>query len=187
MVGPGLHDASLSNEITWVTNSPLSDAYRLLGPADWTLTRHCATLAWLICWGTRGIEMSADAEPFDAAHLRTDTKSDGVEATIILGGELDLRSVDQFLACVRDVLEGHPALIAVDARGVTFMDSSGLAALLHARSMSGHAEVPFRVGDASPMVRRVAGVAGVEELFMDNPPVPPDAATPPTRRPRGGK
>src|SRR4030095_439087 len=84
-----------------------------------------------ICWGRRGIEMSADAEPFDAAYLRTDTKSDGVEATIILGGELDLRSVDQFLACVRDVLEGHPALIAVDARSVTFLDSSGLAALLH--------------------------------------------------------
>lgn len=123
--------------------------------------------------------MSVDAEPFDAAHLRTDIKSDGAEATIILGGELDLRSVDQFLACVRDVLEGHPALIAVDARSVTFMDSSGLAALLHARSMSGHAEVPFCLGDASPMVRRLVGVAGVEELFMDNSPVPPAAAPAP--------
>jgi anti-sigma B factor antagonist len=133
----------------------------------------------IICWGRRGIEMSVDAEPFDAAHLRTDIKSDGAEATIILGGELDLRSVDQFLACVRDVLEGHPALIAVDARSVTFMDSSGLAALLHARSMSGHAEVPFCLGDASPMVRRLVGVAGVEELFMDNSPVPPAAAPAP--------
>jgi anti-anti-sigma factor len=119
--------------------------------------------------------MSDDAEPFEDAHLRTDIKSDGAEATIILGGELDLRSVDRFLACVRDVLEGHPALIAVDARGVTFMDSSGLAALLHAHSMSGHAEVPFRVDDASPQVRRLVGVAGIDELLMDNPPAPPDA------------
>jgi anti-sigma B factor antagonist len=117
--------------------------------------------------------MSGEAELFDDAHLGTHVTSDGAEATIILGGELDLRSVDRFLACVRDVLEGHPALIAVDARGVTFMDSSGLAALLHARSMSGHAEVPFRIGDASPMVRRLVGVAGVEEMFMDDLPAPP--------------
>jgi anti-sigma B factor antagonist len=109
--------------------------------------------------------MSGDAEPFDDAHLGTEVKSDGAEATIVLGGELDLRSVDRFLACVRDVLEGHPALIAVDARGVTFMDSSGLAALLHARSMSGQAEVPFRVDDASPQVRRLVGVAGIEEML----------------------
>jgi anti-sigma B factor antagonist len=118
--------------------------------------------------------MLGEAEPFDDAHLGMHIKSDGAEATIILGGELDLRSVDRFLACVRDVLEGHPALIAVDARGVAFMDSSGLAALLHARSMSGHAEVPFRVDDASPQVRRLVGVAGVEELLMDNPRAPPD-------------
>jgi anti-sigma B factor antagonist len=123
-------------------------------------------------WGRRGTEMSGSAEPFEDVHLATHVKSDGAEATIILGGELDLRGVDRFLACVHDVLEAHPPLIAVDAGGVTYMDSSGLAALLHARSMSGHADVPFRVDNASPQVRRLVGVAGVEELLMDAPPVP---------------
>jgi anti-anti-sigma factor len=151
IVAPGLRDASLSGEITWVTNSPLVDTYRLLGkrigPRAITARRWHDHLL-----GQKGDRNVDRRRALGRRAPTADIKSDGAEATIILGDELDLRRVDQFLACVRDVLEGHPALIAVDARGVTFMDSSGLAALLHARSMSGHAEVPFRVGDASPMV-----------------------------------
>lgn len=78
-----------------------------------------------------------------AEQLQIDAKYADAEATIILEGELDVRSVERFLACVREALEAHPGSIAVDAHGVTFMDSSGLAALLHAPSMSGHAGVSF--------------------------------------------
>ena len=111
--------------------------------------------------------MSEFAKAWRAEQLQVDAKYDGAEATIIVEGELDIHSVERFLACVSEALEAHPGSISVDARGVTFMDSSGLAAVLHARSMSGHAGVPFRISDPSPQVRRAVEVAGVEELLTD--------------------
>jgi anti-anti-sigma factor len=123
--------------------------------------------------------MSSDSESVDAEMLRIETKDDGREVTIILAGELETDSVELFLACVREAFEARRRPIAVDARGVTFMDSSGLAALLHACSMSRHAGLPFRVSEASPNVGRLLEVSGVEELLMDIPPASPDAEPPP--------
>jgi anti-sigma B factor antagonist len=112
--------------------------------------------------------MSEDAEPYRARLLRIEARYDGAEATVILDGELDIRTVERFLASIQDALEVQPRSIAVDARGVAFLDSSGLAAFLHARSATGAAGVRFRISEASPKVRRIAEVAGVTELLLDD-------------------
>jgi hypothetical protein len=56
-----------------------------------------------------------------------------------------------------------PASITVDARGLTFIDSSGLVALMRARDAAADGGVAFRISEPSPARRRVAGLG--EELL----------------------
>jgi anti-anti-sigma factor len=79
--------------------------------------------------------------------------------------ELDIHTIERFLASIHDALEAHPRLIAIDASAVAFIDSSGLAGLLHARSAASAAGVPFRVSGVSPQVRHTIEVAGLERLL----------------------
>jgi anti-anti-sigma factor len=55
----------------------------------------------------------------------------------------------------------------VDLEGVTFMDSTGLTALMDAWLESGRDGWTFSVRAASPAVRRVVELAGVERLLDD--------------------
>ena len=110
--------------------------------------------------------MSEDAEPYRAQLLQIEARYDGAEARIILDGELDIRTVERFLASIQDALEVQPGSVAVDASRVVFLDSSGLAAFLHARSATDAAGVHFRISEASPKVRHTAEVAGVTELLL---------------------
>jgi anti-anti-sigma factor len=109
--------------------------------------------------------MPEDAEPSRSQPLRIEAKHDASASTIILDGELDIQTIERFLASVQDTLETRPRTIAIDASAVVFMDSSGLAGLLQARSAAGAAGVPFRVSGVSPKVRNRIEVAGLEGLL----------------------
>ena len=100
--------------------------------------------------------------------LRRRPSPSGAESTIFVEGEFDLSGVERFQACVSDALAGHPGSITVDARGLTFIDSSGLQAWLRARDAATQAGVAFRVRDPSPEVRRIAELAGIENLLTDD-------------------
>jgi anti-anti-sigma factor len=64
-------------------------------------------------------------------------------------------------------LETHPRSLTVDAHGLTFIDSSGLKALLNARAAATDAAVAFRVSEPSPWLRRIAEITGLEGLLTD--------------------
>ena len=71
--------------------------------------------------------------------LRISIRRDGdpVETVAIaLSGELDLASVDQLDAALRDAEETDVGWIVVDLSDVSFIDSTGLAVLLRAKSRS---------------------------------------------------
>jgi anti-anti-sigma factor len=106
----------------------------------------------------------SEAEP-----LRVEAKYDGPEATIIVEGDLDIRTAGELLACVSEALERltRDRSITIDAHGLTFTDSSGLAALLRARAAAAEVAVAFRVSEPSPELRRVAEVSGVKGLLSD--------------------
>ena len=55
---------------------------------------------------------------------------------IALSGELDLASVDQLDAAIRDAEETDIGWIVVDLSEVTFIDSTGLSVLLNAKKRS---------------------------------------------------
>lgn len=110
--------------------------------------------------------MSEDMEPL-AAKLHVEAERDGTEATITVEGELDRSDTGRFWAYLSEVLQSRPASIFVDARGLTFMDSSGLRCLLRARAASDETGVAFHIRDPSPTLRRMVERTGLRSLLLD--------------------
>lgn len=114
-------------------------------------------------WGQEG-RVSGDVEPSVGDVLYVVAAYDGA-AAIALQGEFDMTGTERFRACVSEALETHPRSLTVDAHGLTFIDSYGLQALLRARAAATDAGVAFRVSEPSPALRRIAEIAGVEDLL----------------------
>jgi anti-anti-sigma factor len=110
--------------------------------------------------------MSEGMEPL-AAKLHVEAKGDGTEATIIVEGELDKSSATGFLARVREAMDIRPVSIAVEARGLTFMDSSGLRSLLRARAAADETGVAFHIRHPSPTLRHMVERTGLRALLLD--------------------
>jgi anti-sigma B factor antagonist len=109
--------------------------------------------------------MSGDPEPFQAEVLSIEANRDRSGVTIILAGEFDMAGTERFWAFVSEALATDPKAITIDAGGLEFIDSSGLQALLRARDAATEAGVVFRGSDASPAVRRILELFGVEDLL----------------------
>ena len=89
------------------------------------------------------------------------------ETVLTLEGELDISSTEWFGACVSAVLEKRPQTIAVDARGLTYTDSSGLRSLLLARESAHEAGAAFRIDNPPPELRRLIDRTGLQALLLD--------------------
>jgi anti-sigma B factor antagonist len=111
--------------------------------------------------------MSEDPEPFQGHVLSIEANQDQSGVTIVLVGEFDLTGAQRFWSFVSEALAAKPNSITVDARGLEFIDSSGLMALVRARDAAAEAGVAFRVSEPSLAVRRIAEVTGLEDLLSD--------------------
>ncbi len=111
--------------------------------------------------------MSDAVERFRAELLRIEVHYRGSDATVVLEGELDTTGVERFVASVVGALDAPPESIAIDAHGLTFIDSSGLTALLRSRAAAGTAGVAFRISGQSPELQRAIAHAGIEDLLAD--------------------
>jgi anti-sigma B factor antagonist len=111
--------------------------------------------------------MADDPERFQAEALRIETQRNRSGVTIVLAGEFDLAGTERFRTFVSDALAADPKAVTIDASGLDFIDSSGLQALLRARDAATGAGVTFRVSDASPALRRMFELFGVEDLLTD--------------------
>jgi anti-anti-sigma factor len=80
-------------------------------------------------------------------------------------GEFDMTGTEVFWAHVSKAVEARPVSIRVEARGLTFVDSSGLMALARARDAATEAGVTFRISEPSPPLRRIAEMCGLEDLL----------------------
>ena len=111
----------------------------------------------------------ADNEDFsDSEPLRVETVRGRTDVTIIVIGYLDAATSRRLRECVEEVLAERPPSIAIDAGRLTFIDSSGLGALLSARhAVMTEAGLAFRIVDPSPALQRVAEFAGFNELLGD--------------------
>ena len=107
--------------------------------------------------GPLGEQLAADLE------VVAEPGVDG--ARVRLNGELDLSSAPAFAARLAELEAGQPDLLEIDLRGLTFMDSSGLAELFganrRARERGGRIVI---VKDHGP-VERVLNLARVEDVI----------------------
>jgi len=108
--------------------------------------------------------MSDDVEPSLGDLLYVEVDYDA--ATIVVIGEFDMTGTARFWARVSETLATNPPSLTVEARGLTFIDSSGLAALIRAREAAKEAGVAFRVSEPSPMLRRIVELTGVVDLLQ---------------------
>jgi anti-anti-sigma factor len=80
---------------------------------------------------------------------------------LALSGELDLSTVGALHTAVQDVISRKPSALVFDLGGLTFMDSSGIAALL---SAVGSVD-SVQVRNPSDIVRRVIELSGLAPTF----------------------
>jgi anti-anti-sigma factor len=111
-----------------------------------------------------GMSDGAGLSPGDLLYV--ETRQDGARPIVIVVGEFDMSGTEVFWAHVSQVIEARPVSITVEARGLTFIDSSGLEAMVRARNSAIDAGVTFRVSEPSPPLRRIAEMCGLEDLLL---------------------
>src|SRR4029450_3019534 len=109
--------------------------------------------------------MSDEPVPSPGDFLYVETRHDGADPSIIIVGEFDMTGVEVFWAHVSEAVEARPVSVTVEARGLTFVDSSGLMALARARDAAHEAGLTFRTSDPPPPLRRIAEICGLEDLL----------------------
>jgi anti-sigma B factor antagonist len=121
--------------------------------------------------------------------LVTSQHLDDGAAIIDVRGELDVTTVNGFRTLLVDTItRQRPARVVVDMRRVTFMDSTGIGALVVGYNTAREIGADFTVRNPSAFVLRQLHITGLTEVF-GMPPATPGAAptvrrhTLPTERP----
>jgi anti-anti-sigma factor len=95
------------------------------------------------------------------------THLDG-EAVLTLRGEIDLASAPRLRESILQVRErGVP--VVLDMALVTFMDSSGISALIEASGVASGAPSPVQIRSPSDRVRQVLSITGLDKVFAVKP------------------
>jgi anti-sigma B factor antagonist len=87
-------------------------------------------------------------------------------ATVALHGEIDFSNADDVAQAIRDAIaEWSPAEVRIDLRSATFIDSTGLGALIEGYRATTEAACRFVVTNPNANFRRVLTVTGLCDLF----------------------
>jgi anti-anti-sigma factor len=101
----------------------------------------------------------------EAAHINVTTTVSGDEAVVHLSGDLDLDGAGSVTDTLLGLRDGPVRQVVVNASKITFLDSSGLRALLSAREQLDKVDVALRVESPSPAVERVLEMTGTRQLL----------------------
>ena len=94
------------------------------------------------------------------------TRADDGTATVTVRGEIDFANCDELAACVREaVAQWSPTLVRIDVDGATFIDSTGLGALIEGYRAAVEADARFVVVNPTVIFRRVLDVTGLWDFF----------------------
>ncbi len=88
------------------------------------------------------------------------------DAVLVLAGEVDLATSPRVRDAVIDALAAEPpARLVVDLSDVSFLDSTGIGALVAGRNKAAALGVPFVVRNPQRMVHRVLDIAGLLDVL----------------------
>jgi anti-sigma B factor antagonist len=105
-------------------------------------------------------------ETLDEIPFEVTVERHGDAVRVRVTGELDLCREEALRSAVTAVLDARDVgSLVLDVRGVQFLDSSGLRALLVCRDRTKEAGAEFRLAVAPGPVSRLLAVAGVQGWF----------------------
>src|SRR5215211_6694237 len=90
----------------------------------------------------------------------------GGASAIAVDGELDLETAPEFTEEIELAVWDTAGAFVLDLTGVTFLDSSGLHALLRARAYLAREDRPLVLVCPAGAARRVLDLAGVLDTFV---------------------
>ena len=91
-------------------------------------------------------------------------------AYLRLAGEVDVQARESVLQAILDLFGAGHADVVVDLAGVTFLDSSGIGALVRAYQQAVSVGTGYRVAGAQGGVLRVLDLCGITELLVSGTP-----------------
>ena len=87
------------------------------------------------------------------------------QLTIALSGEIDHHGARTVLQSIADKVDQYlPSVCILDFKGVTFMDSSGIAIVIHTYRRMIERQGVLRLKRVPPQPRKVLEAAGMERL-----------------------
>lgn len=90
------------------------------------------------------------------------------EVTVVrVRGEFDLAGVDTFRRVVAEAGVAGTDVVEIDLRDVSFIDSSGVGAIVVAAREAAAGGRQIRIGARSSFVERVLEVSGLEEALRE--------------------
>src|SRR5215207_5786278 len=101
-------------------------------------------------------------------HMRPfglEVSTDGGWVRVAVLGEVDMASASQLQDTIMQSVELGPDVVLVDLRNVTFMDSTGLAALMVCHRLVASGQRRMRVVNPSKSVQRLLELSGVSMVL----------------------
>jgi anti-anti-sigma factor len=93
------------------------------------------------------------------------TRPDRDRVIVGVSGDLDIAGVGTLQETLDELRSTGWSHIVLDLRELTFIDSSGLAVLLHAERLARRADATFAIIDGSPALARLLQIVGLEHHF----------------------
>ncbi|WP_345138500.1 STAS domain-containing protein [Dactylosporangium darangshiense] len=84
---------------------------------------------------------------------------------IVVRGDLDYAALDQFRTCVEQALQPPPGILYVDLQLLTFVDSTGVGALVAARHHAERAGTRLVLENPSSMLQHALRTASLLTSF----------------------
>jgi anti-anti-sigma factor len=100
--------------------------------------------------------------------------------TIILAGEMDMAGVPELAAIVSGICANGQRNVIIDLRKLTFLDSSGLHALLRAQQECRARDNELRIIPGPPNVQRLFELTGTSETLRFTEPADEDSRDSPS-------
>jgi anti-sigma B factor antagonist len=94
----------------------------------------------------------------------TSLDRDDDTVTVALRGEVDVLNVDQIRRALREAIAAAPRQIVVDLVDLSFIDSTGLGALIFGFQRCRDAGIGFRLSRPSPGVHQILVLSGLLEV-----------------------
>lgn len=89
--------------------------------------------------------------------------------TLDLDGEIDILTVERMRVALGEAVDARPRRIVVDMSAVSFIDSTGLGALISGFQRARDNGIDFRLANPSVPVRQILVLSGLMEVVPVTP------------------